>query len=64
MRRVCVPDFDKRFLDMAETFNEQQECYEAMVGHIANLRQTYGCGHSDTLALSECLGKIRKEHSE
>ncbi|XP_029023137.1 uncharacterized protein si:ch73-345f18.3 [Betta splendens] len=63
MRRVCVPDLDKRFSDMAETFNEQQECYEAMVGHIDNLRHTYGCAHRDTLSFSECLGKIRNEHN-
>lgn len=64
MRRVCVPELDKRFSDMAETFNEQQECYEAMIRHIRNVQQTYGCAHSDTLFFSECLGKIREEHGE
>ncbi|XP_070702324.1 uncharacterized protein [Pempheris klunzingeri] len=62
MRRVCVPELDQRFSDVAETFNEQQERYEAMVRHIRNLRQSYGCNHNDTLALSECLGNIREEH--
>ncbi|XP_070778239.1 uncharacterized protein [Enoplosus armatus] len=62
MRRVCVPELDQRFSDMAETFNEQQERYEAMVRHINNLRQSYGCNRNDTLALAECLRMIREEH--
>lgn len=64
IRRVCVPELDQRFSDMAETFNEQQERYEAMVRHIRNVRQTYGCNHNDTLALAECVGKIREEHGK
>lgn len=64
MRRMCVPELDQRFSDMAETFNEQQERYEAMVRHIRNLQQCYGCNHNDTLALAECVGKIREEHGE
>ncbi|XP_073319667.1 uncharacterized protein [Pagrus major] len=62
MRRVCVPELDQRFCDMAETFNEQQHRYEAMVRHIRNLRQIYGCNHNNSLALAECLGRIREEH--
>ncbi|KAK2830277.1 hypothetical protein Q5P01_018208 [Channa striata] len=62
MRRVCVPELDKRFSDMAETFNEQQDFYEAMVRHISALQQSYGCTQDDALAFSECLGKIREEH--
>ncbi|XP_042363077.1 uncharacterized protein si:ch73-345f18.3 [Plectropomus leopardus] len=62
MRRVCVPELDQRFSDMAETFNKQHECYEAMLRHISNLRQIYGCNNNDTLALSECVGRIRDEH--
>ncbi|XP_034560896.1 uncharacterized protein si:ch73-345f18.3 [Notolabrus celidotus] len=62
MRRIGVPEFDQRFTDMAETFNEQQQRYESMVRHIRNLRQTYGCNHDDSLALAECVGKIREEH--
>ncbi|XP_070841173.1 uncharacterized protein [Chaetodon trifascialis] len=62
MRRVCVPELDQRFTDMAETFNQQQECYEAMVRHITNLQQLYSCNHNDTLSIAECLGKIRDEH--
>uniref|UniRef100_A0A3P9N6Z7 Si:ch73-345f18.3 n=1 Tax=Poecilia reticulata TaxID=8081 RepID=A0A3P9N6Z7_POERE len=31
---------DQRFTDMAEIFNEQQEHYEAMVGHIRKLKQS------------------------
>ncbi|XP_071776291.2 uncharacterized protein LOC139927891 [Centroberyx gerrardi] len=62
MRRVCVLELDQRFSDVAETFNEQQGRYEAMVRHIINLRQTYGCNHDDTLFLSEGVKKIREEH--
>ncbi|KAK9526943.1 hypothetical protein VZT92_015615 [Zoarces viviparus] len=62
MRRVCVPEIDQRFSDMAETFNEQHERYEAMVRHISNLRQSSGCNHDNTLALAECVGTIRDEH--
>ncbi|XP_054462685.1 uncharacterized protein si:ch73-345f18.3 isoform X2 [Anoplopoma fimbria] len=62
MRRVCVPDLDQKFSDVAEIFNEQHERYEAMVRHIRNLRQSCGCNYNDTLALDECLGTIRAEH--
>uniref|UniRef100_UPI0037E81586 uncharacterized protein n=1 Tax=Semicossyphus pulcher TaxID=241346 RepID=UPI0037E81586 len=62
MRRIDVPELDQRFSDMAETFNEQQERYEAMVRHIRNVRQTYGCNHDDTLNVAECVGKIIEEH--
>ncbi|KAK5855193.1 hypothetical protein PBY51_005322 [Eleginops maclovinus] len=62
MRRICVPELDQRFSDMAETFNEQHERYEAMVRNIRNLRQSYGCNNNDTLALAECVGMIRDEH--
>lgn len=64
MRRVCVPELDQRFSDMAETFNEQHRCYEVMVQHIRNLQQTYDCAHDDILTFAECLGKIRDEHGE
>lgn len=64
MRRVCVPELDQRFSDMAETFNEQQERYEGMVRHIRNLRQSYGCNRNDTLALAECVRNIREEHGK
>lgn len=62
VRRVCVPELDQRFSEMAETFNEQHERYEAMARHIRNVRQIYGCNHNDSLALAECLEKIREEH--
>ncbi|XP_029298555.1 uncharacterized protein LOC115015407 [Cottoperca gobio] len=62
MRRLCVPELDQRFSDMAETFNEQHEHYEAMVRHIRNLRQIYGCNHNDSVALTECVGRVRDEH--
>ncbi|TNN85837.1 hypothetical protein EYF80_004084 [Liparis tanakae] len=62
MRRMCVPDLDQRFSDMAETFNEQHEGYEAMVRHISNLSQSCGCPPNNTLSLDECVGTIRDEH--
>lgn len=64
MKRVCVSEMDQRFSDMAETFNQQQERHEAMVRHIKNVRQLYGCNDSDSLALAECVGKIREEHGK
>ncbi|XP_034456532.1 uncharacterized protein si:ch73-345f18.3 [Hippoglossus hippoglossus] len=62
MRRVGVPELDQRFSDVAETFNEQQQNYEAMARHISSLRQNCDCAHSDTLVFAECVGKIREEH--
>lgn len=62
MRRVNVPDLDLRFTEMAETFNEQQEHYEAMVGHIRKLKQSCGSKGVDNLTFAECIGEIRKEH--
>ncbi|KAM4631395.1 uncharacterized protein ACJ7VT_000858 [Polymixia lowei] len=64
MRRVGVSELDQRFSDVAETFNKQQEHYEAMVRHIINLRQTYGCNHDNTLFLTECVKNIRAEHGD
>lgn len=64
MRRVGVPELDQRFSDVAETFNEQQEHYEAMVRHVRSLRQSCGCARGDTLAFAECVGKIREDHRE
>lgn len=57
-----MPELDQRFSELAETFNEQHEGHEAMVRHIRNVRQIYGCNHNDSLALAECVGKIREEH--
>ncbi|XP_044191670.1 uncharacterized protein si:ch73-345f18.3 [Thunnus albacares] len=62
MRRVCVPELDQRFSDMAETFNEQQQHYESMTRHIGNLRRSCNCTQGDSLAISECVGMIREEH--
>lgn len=59
-----MQEVDQRFTDMAETFNEQQQRHEAMVRHIRNVRQLYGCNHNDALTLAECLGKIREEHGK
>lgn len=55
---------DQRFSDMAETFNEQFEHYEAMVRHIRNVRQVYGCNRNDGLTLSECVGRMREDHGK
>lgn len=64
MRRVGVPELDQRFSDMAETFNEQFEHYEAMVRHIKNVRQVYGCDHAGHLTLAECVGRMIDEHGK
>ncbi|XP_032437199.1 uncharacterized protein LOC116731515 [Xiphophorus hellerii] len=61
MRRVNVPELDQRFTDMAEIFNEQQEHYEALVGHIRKLKQSCDSTDVDNLAFAECIGTIRKE---
>ncbi|KAG7245017.1 hypothetical protein INR49_023583 [Caranx melampygus] len=62
IKRVGVPDLDQRFSDMAETFNEQQEHYEAMVRHIKSLQQSCGCVHGDTLSIAECVRSIREDY--
>lgn len=64
IKRVSVPDLDERFSDMAETFNKQHEHYEAMVRRIKNVRQIYGCNNNSSLALTECVMKIREEHGK
>ncbi|XP_037119252.1 uncharacterized protein si:ch73-345f18.3 [Syngnathus acus] len=64
MRRVCVPETDLRFSNVAETFNELQERYESMVRHIRNLQMNCGCTHNDHLTISECVGKIREENRD
>lgn len=64
MKRVGVQELDQRFSDIAETFNKQQEHYETMVRRIRNVRQIYGCNSNDTLALTECVMKIREEHGK
>ncbi|XP_041867435.1 uncharacterized protein si:ch73-345f18.3 [Melanotaenia boesemani] len=61
MRRVNVPELDRRFIDMAETFNEQQERYEAMFRHIRNLQQSFDSTSIDNLAFAACVRKIREE---
>lgn len=64
MKRVGLQELDQRFSDVAEMFNEQHEHYETMVRRIRNVRQIYGCSSNDTLALAECVMKIREEHGE
>ncbi|XP_061839236.1 uncharacterized protein [Nerophis lumbriciformis] len=63
MRRVCVPDLDLRFSDLAETFNELQGRYESMIGHIGNLQKNCGCTLND-VNISHCVGKICEEHRD
>lgn len=64
VKRVGVQELDQRFSDVAEIFNKQHEHYETMVRRIRNVRQIYGCNSNDTLALTECMMKIRDEHGE
>ncbi|XP_040909704.1 uncharacterized protein si:ch73-345f18.3 [Toxotes jaculatrix] len=62
VRRMDVPELDHRFSDVAETFNKQQEHYEAMVQHISSLRQSCNCAQGNTLAFADCVGTIREEY--
>ncbi|XP_057684365.1 uncharacterized protein si:ch73-345f18.3 [Corythoichthys intestinalis] len=64
MKRVCIRELDLRFSDVAETFNELQERYEAIVRHVGNLHRNCGFAQNDRLLLSECIGKISEEHRE
>lgn len=64
MRRVNVPELDQRFADLAQTFNQHQECFERMVKGIRNLQKEYDCTRCDHMSLSECVGKIMKEWGE
>lgn len=59
-----MQELDQRFSEMAEAFNQQLEHYETMVRRIKNVRQIYGCNRNDTLALAECVAKIREEHGD
>ncbi|KAM9738163.1 uncharacterized protein ACNS7B_013597 [Menidia menidia] len=61
MRRVNVPELDRRFTDTAETFNEQQDRYEAMLRHVRNLQQSCDCVGANDLDFAECVRKIREE---
>lgn len=57
-----MADLDQRFVDVAETFNEQQQRYETTMQLISSLQLRYSCTQCDTMAISEVLGKIRNEH--
>lgn len=59
-----MPELDQRFMDVADTFNEQQHRYETTVQLLSTLQQRYGCSQCGALALSEVLGKIRDEHGQ
>ncbi|XP_017277786.1 uncharacterized protein si:ch73-345f18.3 [Kryptolebias marmoratus] len=61
MRRVDVPELDQRFADMAESFNKQQEHYEAMVEHFKYLKQICSGASNDNLTFSDCVKEIRDE---
>ncbi|KAL4629745.1 hypothetical protein GN956_G16638 [Arapaima gigas] len=58
---VGVPGIDKNFIDIAEMFNQQQEDYKTMRECLRSLKDSYRCSHGD--GLSECLMKIKDEHS-
>ncbi|XP_061663973.1 uncharacterized protein si:ch73-345f18.3 [Syngnathoides biaculeatus] len=64
MRRLCVPELDLRFSDVAETFNELQERYESVVRHVRNLQKNCGCAHNDRLTIAESVDKISEEHRD
>ncbi|XP_018606000.1 uncharacterized protein LOC108933427 isoform X2 [Scleropages formosus] len=58
---VGVPVIDNYFTDIAEMFNQQQENYKTMTECLRSLKDSYHCSHGD--GLSECLMKMRDEHS-
>ncbi|XP_029369283.1 uncharacterized protein LOC115050560 [Echeneis naucrates] len=62
IKHVGVPELDQRFSEVAETFNKQQEHYEAMAQHIRRLQQNCGFSCTDTLTFAECVGKLREEY--
>ncbi|KAM9414826.1 uncharacterized protein ACWYII_024007 [Salvelinus alpinus] len=59
---VGLIDLDQRFSDVAVTFNQQQESYDAMKERIISLRRTYDCNNDSNLTLTECVRKIKEEH--
>ncbi|XP_013998507.1 uncharacterized protein [Salmo salar] len=63
-KRVGLIDLDQRFSDVAVTFNQQQESYDAMKERIISLRRTYDCNNDSNLTLTECVRKIKEEHKD
>ncbi|KAK6324171.1 hypothetical protein J4Q44_G00065100 [Coregonus suidteri] len=63
-KRVGVIDLDQQFSDVALTFNQQQESYDAMKERIISLRCTYDCNNDSNLTLTECVRKIKEEHKD
>ncbi|XP_048849423.1 uncharacterized protein si:ch73-345f18.3 [Brienomyrus brachyistius] len=60
-KRMGVPEIDQAFVDIAETFNRQQEHYKTMTECLTDLRGRYRCSHGD--GLSVCMRNIRDEHT-
>ncbi|XP_061086178.1 uncharacterized protein si:ch73-345f18.3 isoform X2 [Conger conger] len=58
---VGISELDQHFADVADTFNQQQEHYETMIETWRLLRDSYGCSHRN--GLSDCLQRMREEHS-
>ncbi|XP_066571677.1 uncharacterized protein LOC136760267 [Amia ocellicauda] len=54
-----VPELDRRFTDIADTFNRQQEQYEAMTACVSQLKESCQCKAANTL--SDCLGKMKED---
>ncbi|KAK6491182.1 hypothetical protein HHUSO_G5932 [Huso huso] len=60
-KHVEVPELDQRFIDIADTFNQQAEHHQAMGGCLERLKASYQCAAGSTLA--DCLQRMRDEHS-
>ncbi|XP_069511195.1 uncharacterized protein [Ambystoma mexicanum] len=62
MKLVDIPDMDKLFSDIAETFNEQHEHHLAMTSSIKGLQDVCHCGGSSSL--TDCIKKLNPENGD
>lgn len=60
-KHVEVPELDQRFIDIADTFNQQAEYHQAMGRCLERLKASYQCAAGSSLA--DCLQRMRDEHS-
>nr|XP_015213630.1 PREDICTED: uncharacterized protein LOC107078710 isoform X2 [Lepisosteus oculatus] len=60
VKLVGVPELDRSFVDIADTFNRQQEGHQAMTQSVRQLKSSAGGGPGSSL--SDCLEQMKKEH--
>ncbi|XP_028674122.1 uncharacterized protein si:ch73-345f18.3 [Erpetoichthys calabaricus] len=61
LRHVGVLELDRRFMDIADTFNKQQEHHQSLTEKLRLLKECYKC--SPASSFSECFHTIREQHS-